>query len=298
MAFVTPAPFAYLSSQGASISYFISASGGTITYDGDYKIHTFTNTGSNTFTVFTTGSSPFNTVELLLVGGGGGGGNDDNPTSDNFWVTGGGGGAGGLIYTSSLNISVGDLTVNIGNGGAPGPLNSTTAGSTGGNTSFNSLIAYGGQGGNQAYSSAPNVSGSSGGLQGQPCGIVRFGGNCNSGTCTYVAGNGSQPNGFANDGGPAWSCVSRPTWVVRARGAGGGGAGGNGLETAGGAGLSYTISGTSVVYAKGGDALTNASYTKPANVGYGGDAGYDSSGGSSNATSGSSGVTIIKYRYQ
>ena len=57
----------------------ISATGGTITTDGNYTVHTFTSSG--TFTV-TSGSG---NVEYLVVGGGGGGGTGS---------AGGGGGAG------------------------------------------------------------------------------------------------------------------------------------------------------------------------------------------------------------
>ena len=59
----------------------ISATGGTVTTVGLYKVHTFFSNGS--FVV--TGSG---TAEVLVVAGGGGGGSD----------MGGGGGAGGLIY--------------------------------------------------------------------------------------------------------------------------------------------------------------------------------------------------------
>ena len=56
---------------------YISATGGTITTDGDYKVHSFTTVGNTNFVV--TGSG---TVEYLVIGGGGG-------------ASGGGGGAGG-----------------------------------------------------------------------------------------------------------------------------------------------------------------------------------------------------------
>ena len=47
----------------------ISAVGGTISYADGYKIHTFTTTGPNTFTVTSGG-----TIEYLVVAGGGSGG--------------------------------------------------------------------------------------------------------------------------------------------------------------------------------------------------------------------------------
>ena len=54
---------------------FTSATGGTITTDGDYKIHTFNS--SDNFVVSTLGDAPNNVVEYLVVAGGGGGGGND-----------------------------------------------------------------------------------------------------------------------------------------------------------------------------------------------------------------------------
>src|SRR6056300_1530467 len=63
---------------------YVTATGGTITTSGDYKIHTFT--GTNTFVVSCAGNpAGSTTVDYLVVAGGGGGGG----------ICGGGGGAGG-----------------------------------------------------------------------------------------------------------------------------------------------------------------------------------------------------------
>ena len=51
----------------------LAATGGTITIDGNYKVHTFTSSG--TFTPSITG-----TVDYLVVAGGGGGSGDGNTT--------------------------------------------------------------------------------------------------------------------------------------------------------------------------------------------------------------------------
>ena len=61
----------------------IAATGGTVTTDGDYKVHTFTSSG--TFTVTSVIGSP--TVDFLIIAGGGGGGTG-------YYAA--GGGAGGL----------------------------------------------------------------------------------------------------------------------------------------------------------------------------------------------------------
>ena len=51
---------------------YTTATGGTVTTDGDYKIHTFTTAGSTNFVVSNVGSSPNNTIQVLMVAGGGG----------------------------------------------------------------------------------------------------------------------------------------------------------------------------------------------------------------------------------
>src|SRR6056300_665406 len=70
---------------------FISATGGTVTTSGDFKIHTFT--GDGCFVVSSVGNliGGGSDVDYLVVAGGGGGG----------WANGGGGGggAGGLRYS-------------------------------------------------------------------------------------------------------------------------------------------------------------------------------------------------------
>jgi hypothetical protein len=119
----------------------ISATGGTITTSGVYKIHTFT--GDGTFTV--TSASQGATIEIMVLGGGGAGGSD----------MGGGGGAGGLVYNPAFPISSGSYTCTVGGGGTGfnDYGNSPRAGSNGGNSVFgNSLIiAYGGGGGSSGH---------------------------------------------------------------------------------------------------------------------------------------------------
>ena len=75
----------------ANITY-ITATGGTVTTSGNYKIHTFT--GSGTFTVTQTGSL-YNTLSYAVVAGGGGGG------SAPYGPSGGGGGGGGFLSGST-----------------------------------------------------------------------------------------------------------------------------------------------------------------------------------------------------
>jgi len=67
-----------------SFTTFTVATGGTITTEGDFKVHTFT--GSGTFQVTTLGTD--DTVDAFVVGGGG--------------ATGQGGGGGGYAGDFSL----------------------------------------------------------------------------------------------------------------------------------------------------------------------------------------------------
>ena len=57
-------------SKNAFVSPFITATGGTITEDGNCRIHTFT--GPGTFSVTNAGSPDFGYVDYLVVAGGGG----------------------------------------------------------------------------------------------------------------------------------------------------------------------------------------------------------------------------------
>src|SRR3990167_5617139 len=69
---------------------FIVATGGTITTDGDYKVHTFTTSG--TFEVTANSGN----VWYVVVAGGGGGGVG----------VGGGGGAGGYLSNAAYDYAV------------------------------------------------------------------------------------------------------------------------------------------------------------------------------------------------
>src|SRR6056300_966535 len=85
------------SSLGAT---YITATGGTVTTSGDYKIHTFT--GDGCFVVSSLGGgipcAQASTVDYLVVAGGGGGGSGCQVLND---MEGGGGGAGGLRFSAS-----------------------------------------------------------------------------------------------------------------------------------------------------------------------------------------------------
>jgi len=192
-------------------------------------------------------------VEVLVVGGGGGGGQD----------TGGGGGAGGLIYNSSYSVSSGKkLQVTVGKGGPRAAGNSLNA-TSGNNSVFSDQVAFGGGYGSSNTSLSPGGNGGSGG-----------GGGAYS---QYQGVGGTGVSGQGNNGGDA----------VAGAGGGGGGAGQSGFSgdgttngdsaSDGGDGLTYSITGSSVVYAAGGGGGQNTSD----NRGTGGSSGVGGDGGTS-----------------
>jgi len=206
-----------------------NATGGTITYSGGKTIHTFT---SNDTFVMPPGVTA--NVELLIVAGGGGGG-----------AFGGGGGAGGVVYDAAYPV-FGSNSVVVGNGGAgQATYNSGNPGANGQNSVFHARIAYGGGGGGTRLCGSPcyglpGVDGGSGG-----------GASPSDGGAVGAPGNGV--SGQGNNGGEG----GRYSWGGGG-GGGAGGAGGNSTEPNacvagnGGAGVAYSISGTSTYYASGG----------------------------------------------
>jgi len=114
---------------------FISATGGTVTTVGNFKVHTFT--GDGNFVVSSIGNSAVPTtyrdkVDYLVVAGGGSGGGGGNPPELTDGAGGGAGGyrescggAGGCYTTSPIKKACGAITVTattfpitVGGGGA------------------------------------------------------------------------------------------------------------------------------------------------------------------------------------
>ena len=259
--------------KSPGFTYKIYATGGDITAPSGYRVHTYaTGTSDKTFTVATGGN-----VEVLVVAGGASGG-----TSTGGLGGGGGGGAGGLLYNASYAVSSGQVfTVTVGGGGASVSA-ASTRGNNGGNSVFNSLTAIGGGGGGTG-----NGSGDHGATGGSGGGAGYYG-------YSYLAG-AAGTSGQGNKGGDTLS---------NNNGGGGGGAGGVGGNTnsggpsgsggLGGPGLSYSISGVSVTYAKGGEGGGPPSgfANGASNTGNGGSGVY-AAGGSSG--SGGSGIVIVRY---
>src|SRR6056300_1612788 len=119
---------------GAAGFKFMIATGGTITESGDFKIHTFTSSGTFTVTQEYTDPTVY-PVEVLVVAGGGGGGDGGG--------NGGGGGAGGYLEGTFTNLTEGSYPVGVGNGGNTNN-NGNSPGSSGSPSTFNGATANGG----------------------------------------------------------------------------------------------------------------------------------------------------------
>lgn len=273
-----------LSTLGAS-------TGGTITSISGYKVHKFLYADSGTN--FTAGAS--GTVEYLIVGGGGAGGS---------WV-GGGGGAGGVL-TGTCSVTAGtNYQIIVGNGGlgVVGVQAGSNNGASGGNSSFNSLVAYGGGVGGRQNSPVASSSGGSGG--GGSYGLAGASGTAGQGNS---GGNGvgaacDSAGGGGGAGGPGDSGTNN----INARGSYGGvgiqssitgtslwyAAGGQGGEYCAYPGTGYSqngIGGTSGPNGGGTDSVGTAGAANTGSGGGGGGTGNNSAGGS-----GGTGIVIIRY---
>jgi len=282
---------------------FVTATGGTITTSGDFKIHTFT--GPGTFCVSNAGNpSGSTTVDYLVTAGGASGGGS----------YGGGGGAGGFRVSfcapaSALPVSVQGYPITVGGGGASVSPPGTT-GNNGSNSVFSSITSTGGGGGAPADGSDGDV-GNTGGSGG---------GGATSGGTTGAGGAGNTPPVSPSQGSNGGNGTSDNA-TYRAGGGGGGASavGGNGVPIDGGSGgdgTASSITGSSVTRAGGGGGGSNGPARAPGGSGGGGAGGHPGGtsgvagtantgggGGSTHYCSGSSGaggsgIVIIRYKFQ
>jgi hypothetical protein len=290
----------------------ISATGGTVTESGDYKIHTFT--GDGCFTISSINPSSPSSVDYLVVAGGGASGQDQA----------GAGGAGGyresynpctsgtysaspLATPTSLPVSVQSYPVTVGAGGAGAPYPSPVV--NGSDSVFSTITSTGGGGGGTVQGPANGSTGGSGGG-----GSERNSGSPNAGS----AGNTpptSPPQG--NSGGAG----------LNANYNGGGGGAGEAGNTDGGGyggdGVASSITGSPVFRAGGGGSGSNPNLptglpggdgggghgTSPlnplnssttngaANTGGGGGSATGYGGIGQGGNSGGKGIVIIRYKY-
>jgi hypothetical protein len=268
-------PLLRRSGGGAAVATYITATGGNVTRDGDYLVHTFL--GSDTLNITQTSNNPtYNTFQCLIVAGGGCGGSASGSA-------GGGGGAGGLILTSSTSsISVYPVVV-----GAGGGFNSN-----GGNSTFNGLTAIGG--GYGATLSGGAYGGSGGGesnyFQGIGFGVVGQGFNGGPAGLRSGGGGGAGQNGqssnnsaLGGNGGNGFLSNINGTSLYYSGGGGGGGYtnGGNGGNGGGGLGGTFIT----FPYPPG---LPGTSNT-------GGGGGASAGPGNINGGNGGSGIVIVRY---
>lgn len=253
-----------------------TVTGGTEVISGLYKIVTFDTPGSvASFDVTQLGSG---IIEVLVIGGGGGGG------IGQFGVFGGGGGGSGEVnHSLAYNIlTMGPYSVSIGSGGL-GATASSTDGTNGNSSTFDTITAIGGGYGAGFYQGWPwqgiggsGASGGGGSYDGRPGGV---------GSIHFNGGAG---------------------WTSNTAAGGGGGAGGLGQNAPngntggdGGIGLFKNITGTLIEYAKGGGGGGQNANGTPSGNG----ATYGSGGGGSSlnlgaAGDGKSGAVIIKYKFR
>jgi hypothetical protein len=288
---------------------FITATGGTITESGDFKIHTFT--GDGCFVVSTIGNSPTvptggpTNVDYLVVAGGGGGGSNRAA----------GGGAGGYRTTfpspgcnaGAFPISATTYPITVGSGGAGGPAPTAQRGVSGSNSIFSSITSTGGGAGGSADTGSPvnsaGLDGGSGGgstdnqpvgsgntppvspSQGNPGGINEPSANYGAGGGGGAAAAGSTgTTTVGGAGGTGSPNAITGSAVTRAGGGGGGifssGTGGSGGDGGGGAGAGCSSSAVSGTVNTGGG-------------GGGGHAPVNKGGGA-----GGKGIVIIRYKFQ
>ena len=315
------------STSDVSGSDYITATGGTVVTNGDFKTHIFTSPG--TFCV-SAGGGPLASVEYFVVAGGGSGGTG----------RGGGGGAGGFrLYTTapgsnsplnhpsnSLPVTVQGYPVTVGGGGsAQTYTGSTQAGNNGSNSIFSTITsAGGGGGGGGPPGSTPSILSKDGGSGG--------GGNFNV-PGDFGAGNTppvSPPQG--NNG--SVSCSAAPSSPSDRHGGGGGGAGSSGgcgsnhenggvgsyiadplvgptapsygtpgpesgtRYFAGGGGAGFEASGSGPGGTGGGGAGANTGNATAGTANTGGGGGATGENNPSSSGAGGSGIVMIRYRFQ
>lgn len=270
------------------------ASGGDITIDGSYKIHTFTSTDD--FVV----SSQITNAEVLVVAPGGGG-------------CMGGGGGGEVIHLTGVTIPADTYAMTIGEGGQGIYMFTSSGGEDGEDTvafdgdALEKTAKGGGGGGAKTFSEGTGEDGHDGGCGGGGAGAdstppgttgggsstAAYEGNAGRGNGAYVTayapagggggagGAGSYPSGVQNggNGGVGYLCDITGS-NVRYGAGGGGGVYGYGYGGAGGTG-------------GGGDGKARGGGNGEDATGYGcggGGCGYFASGGD-----GADGVIIIRY---
>jgi len=240
---------------------FITATGGTVTTSGNFKIHTFTGDGNFVVSQLANTQGGPNVIDYLVVAGGGGGGNNNNHDR-----AGGGGGAGGyreaktgnhgshstspLATPTGMTITAATFPITVGGGGNGGQVAPATDATSGSNSVFSTITSAGGGFGQAAGPTAPSgAAGGSGGGGSAGGQQDSAGGAGNTPPVSPPQGNGG---GSLGGGGVTGSGIA---------GTGGGGAltagvnqGGLGNQTGGDGGKAANtdITGATAYYSGGG----------------------------------------------
>jgi len=311
-------------------SPYISATGGTTSDDGDFRVHRFTGPGTFAVSAISSISAARNIAALLVVAGGGAGGS----------VLGGGGGAGGLrefqtssatpytanpdiLACSGIVLTAQSYPIVVGGGGTgtPGPGSKSVV--PGVNSSGLSKVSAGGGGGGTPSTAAPNNPQPT--TQGAGDDGGSGGGVSDMRTNTAYKGAGNTPPVSPPQGHPGGMGVDFPP----SAGGGGGGFAASGSDAPspgsspspgqagpGGAGGTTHITGSPVTYAGGGGGGIQPGYTAGTGGTGGGGAGKAGSGVGTAGTAntggggggggtpcgtggnGGGGVVIIRYKFQ
>jgi len=189
---------------------FITATGGTITTVGDYKVHAFT--GDGCFVVSQIGNpltpaSIRDKLDYLVVAGGGGG----------SWAGGGGGGyrTGSISGCTGITVTATTYPITIG-GGGPGGATATS----GSNSVFSTVTSAGGGYGGSFSDTSPQKTGGSGGSGG--------GGGGNLHATQGSGGSGNTPPVSPPQGNPGAKGSTDQSSFTNAGGGGGAATAGSG----------------------------------------------------------------------
>jgi len=315
---------------------FITATGGTITTSGNFKIHTFTGPGTFQVTQAAT-TSANNIADYLVVGGGGG---SASTPSGGVGIAGAGGGGfryyagpsnpqsgnpaspinnSGASPNTEVTLSVASFPITVGAGGAKNPTPSpSTQGNQGASSVFSTVTSAGGGGGaNDGGGGGPGGSGG-GNANNHPAGA----GTGNTPPVSPSQGNpgggpgASSPGWGGGGGGGAMAAGAAPGGSPGGNGGAGGGVtgfgAGNGqcsscvqyFSGGGGGGSRLTPNGAGSGGLGGGTpGISGGAATAPAGTantggGAGGSAGSGNPGGEGTGNNGGSGIVVIRYRYQ
>jgi len=306
---------------------YITATGGTITTSGDFKIHTFT--GDGCFVVSQTGANGApNVVDYLVVAGGGSG-----PTTGGGDGISGGGGAGGFRFYASptcnpqsgpgaplnaptgITLSATTYPITVGGGGTIASL-----GSPGSNSVFSTITSTGGGRGGRGD---PSPGGQPGGSGGGGDNGGDSGGTGNTPPTSPPQGNPGGTSGISNSAGGGGATAAggagQPTPGPKAAGDGGNGAGITGFGTSGqlscgqyyfsgggGGGNGNAHPGVpagSGGLGGGGNGIAPPAAAGPAgagtaNTGGGGGGASDYNPGGAFGGTGGKGIVVIRYKFQ